>query len=213
MTEQFIWLNVSQMKTATVPAKRSYRLGARAETKQATRDRILDAAHEAMMTRWYDEVTVAELARAAGVSAPTLTNHFGDKNALVAAWGRERMSATINELRYSVEPGDLAGAVRVLVTDYESTGDLIIRALALEHRIPELTPVLDEGRAEPSPRGSRRSSNPICRRQSASVSARSRASSSPPTSTSGRSCAATWACHARPPKTRCTPSSPPSSSP
>ena len=34
-----------------------------------------------MKTRWYDEVTVAELARAAGVSAPTLTNHFGDKNA------------------------------------------------------------------------------------------------------------------------------------
>ena len=58
------------------------------------------------------------------------------------------MSATINELRYSVEPGDLAGAVRVLVTDYESTGDLIIRALALEHRIPEMTAVLDEGRAE-----------------------------------------------------------------
>ena len=38
--------------------------------------------------------------------------------------------------------------MRVLVTDYEGTGDLIIRALALEHRIPELTGVLDEGRAE-----------------------------------------------------------------
>ncbi len=140
-------MNTRTPAKPSIPAKRSYRLGARADAKQATRDRILDAVHEAMMTRWYDEVTIAELARAAGVSAPTLINHFGDKHALVAAWGQERMSANVNALRYSVEPGDIKGAARVLVTDYESTGDLVIRALALEHRIPELTSVLDQGRA------------------------------------------------------------------
>src|SRR6476469_9066058 len=114
--------------TATSP-RRAYRLGARAESMQATRERILDAVDEAMRTRWYDELTFAELARAAGVSGPTLTNHFGDKRGLLAAYARERMSAKISELRYSVEPGDVAGAIRVLLDDYEQSGDMIIQVL------------------------------------------------------------------------------------
>src|SRR5690242_18072550 len=91
---------------APIPAKkRSYRLGARAEAIRLTRERILDAVGDALTTRWYDELTFAELARAAGVSGPTLTNHFGDKRGLLAAYARERMSAKISELRYSVDPG------------------------------------------------------------------------------------------------------------
>ena len=74
-------MNTSTRSTA--PAKRSYRLGARADAMQMTRERILDAVADAMKTRWYDEVTFAELARAAGVSSPTLTNHFGDKHGLI----------------------------------------------------------------------------------------------------------------------------------
>lgn len=128
-------------------ATRSYRLGARADSMQATRDRILDAVGDALMTRWYDEVTFAELARAAGVSSPTLTNHFGDKHGLISAYARERVNHDISELRFTAEPGDIAAAIRVLLDDYERTGDMVIRALALEHRYPELTEMLTEGRA------------------------------------------------------------------
>jgi AcrR family transcriptional regulator len=135
------------MQATTTTPRRSYRLGARAESMQATRDRILDAVDEAMRTQWYDELTFADLARAAGVSAPTLTNHFGDKHGLILAFMRERMSAEVNTLRYSIEPGDTDGALRVLLEDYEETGDMIVRALALEHRFPEMTTLLDEGRA------------------------------------------------------------------
>jgi len=132
----------------SIPAtKRSYRLGARADGTRLTRERILDAVAGALSTRWYDELTFAELARTAGVSSPTLTNHFGDKHGLIAAYARERMSPEINEVRYSVEPGDIPGAIRALLDDYEQSGDTIIRVLALEHRFPELTEVLAEGRA------------------------------------------------------------------
>ena len=127
--------------------RRPYRLGARAASMAATRERILDAVGDAMRTRWYDELTLAELARAAGVSSPTLTNHFGGKLGLVAAWGRERFSAEIGAARDTVEPGDLPGAVGALVADYERSGDVVVRVLALEHRLPELEPVLDRGRA------------------------------------------------------------------
>jgi AcrR family transcriptional regulator len=139
-----------QMNIATAPAstrKRPYRLGARADGIRLTRERILDAVGEALTTRWYDELTFAELARAAGVSSPTLTNHFGDKRGLLAAYARERMTKKISGLRYSVVPGDLPGAIRVLLDDYEQSGDMIIRVLALEHRFPDLTEVLAVGRA------------------------------------------------------------------
>jgi AcrR family transcriptional regulator len=132
----------------SIPAKkRSYRLGARADGVRLTRERILDAVADALTTRWYDELTFAELARAAGVSGPTLTNHFGDKHGLIVAYALERMNEEISEVRYAVEPGDIPGAIRVLLDDYERTGDMIIRTLALEHRFPALTEVLAEGRA------------------------------------------------------------------
>ena len=57
------------------------------------------------------------------------------------------MSAKISALRYSVEPGDIPGAIRVLLDDYEQSGDMIIRVLALEHRFPDLTEVLTLARA------------------------------------------------------------------
>src|SRR5690349_7926357 len=99
------------MKSPTVTSpRRAYRLGARAESMQATRDRILDAVDDAMRTRWYDELTFAELARAAGVSGPTLTNHFGDKHGLIEAYMHERMKGEINELRYAIKPGDINAA-------------------------------------------------------------------------------------------------------
>ncbi|MCW3032697.1 MAG: transcriptional regulator, TetR family, partial [Solirubrobacterales bacterium] len=132
----------------TPAKKRTYRLGARADTVRLTRERILDAVADALSTRWYDELTFAELARAAGVSGPTLTNHFGDKDGLIAAYALERMSEEISEVRYSVKAGDTRGVIRVLLDDYERTGDMIIRMLALEHRFPALTDVLAEGRAK-----------------------------------------------------------------
>jgi len=64
--------------SATSP-RRAYRLGARAESMQATRDRILDAVDDAMRTRWYDELTFADLARAAGVSVITVRNFEAGK--------------------------------------------------------------------------------------------------------------------------------------
>ncbi|HEX6945197.1 MAG TPA: helix-turn-helix domain-containing protein, partial [Casimicrobiaceae bacterium] len=67
---------------------------ARAEAAAATRARILDVAIEQFLERWYDEVTLAGIARAAGVSQQTVVNHFGGKEALleqaVERWGPER---------------------------------------------------------------------------------------------------------------------------
>jgi AcrR family transcriptional regulator len=111
----------------------------------ATRARILDAAVELLLERWYDEVTLDAVAEAAEVSGQTVLNHFGSKQRLTAAAAAE-MSEQIAAQR-DVEPGDVAGAVRALVGDYEVTGDAVIRLLALEGRVPSVAPTLAMGRA------------------------------------------------------------------
>ena len=97
-------------------------MDARAAAAQATRDRILDIAYTQFLERWYDEVTLRDLAKEAGVALQTVVNHFGTKENLFFAVA-ERFSAMIAETRGGVLPDDIAGAAAALVADYEQTGD------------------------------------------------------------------------------------------
>jgi AcrR family transcriptional regulator len=123
---------------------RKYSLGARAEAMEANRERIVAAALELFLARYYDEVALEDIAARAGVSLPTVTRHFGKKEAILhVIWERETETVT---QRRNVAPGDAAAAARVLVADYEINGLATVRALALEERMPELKAVLDRGR-------------------------------------------------------------------
>ena len=125
---------------------RTYNMDSRRAAAEATRNRILDAAAEAFVTGWFDEVTIQSIARDAGVSGQTVLNHFGDKESLFGV-AASRLSEEISARRGAAEPGDVAGRVDGLVTDYEVTGDGVIRALALEERVESLRPLLARGRA------------------------------------------------------------------
>lgn len=112
---------------------------ARAEATAATRQRIVEAALEHFLARWYDEVTLAGIARAAGVSQQTLVNHFGTKEGLLDA------AVAHHEPERHREACD--DPVEGVVLDYESGGDATIRFVALEERVPALGPFLARGRA------------------------------------------------------------------
>ena len=118
----------------------------RAAAQQATRDRIVTAALEAFSTRWYEDVTVRGVAAEAGVALQTVRNHFPSKEELFLA-AIERTADAIDEARWSVEPGDVRGAVTTLVDDYERNGDANIRLLAVEERVPVVQPIMARGRA------------------------------------------------------------------
>lgn len=120
-------------------------MATRAAAADATRERILDAACDAFLASWYDDVTLRDLASAADVALQTVVNHFGTKAPLYAA-AVERISAGIEARRYEVEPGDVQGAVDALVDDYDRTGDFTLRTLAEEGRIAVVGPVLARGR-------------------------------------------------------------------
>ena len=53
--------------------------------QEATRQRILDAALALFSARGYDSVSVGEIAKAVGIKAPSLYNHFPSKRAIFDA--------------------------------------------------------------------------------------------------------------------------------
>ncbi len=105
---------------------RTYEMSTRAEAVVATRTRIAREAMALFLEHSYDEVTLARIAEAAGVSHQTVLNHFDSKDGVVLAvvelFKHERLPT-----RYEADPGDVAGAVRALVEDYEGIGDANFR--------------------------------------------------------------------------------------
>ena len=126
--------------------RKAYSMDLRAAAAEATRERILDAATEAFLEHWYDDVTIASVAERAGVSGQTVINHFGGKEQLAAA-AHARIGEQMVSRRYTPEAGDVPALVEALVDDYEATGDAVVRLLALEEKIPSLRPLLARGRA------------------------------------------------------------------
>jgi AcrR family transcriptional regulator len=120
-------------------------MAARAAAVEATRERILDAACDAFLASWYEDVTLRAVAAAADVALQTVVNHFGTKEALYGA-AVERISDAIEARRYDVEPGDVEGAVATLIDDYDRTGDFTLRTLAEEGRLAVVGPGLARGR-------------------------------------------------------------------
>ncbi len=126
---------------------RPYRQVARAAATEETRRRIVTAFAEALAERWLDEITLDELAAAAGTTRQTVIRLFGGKEGLLDAvvdWMREGVLT-----RRTLAPGPAAIAVaRAVGADYETSGDMIIRLLALEGRHPGLSAFLDYGRRQ-----------------------------------------------------------------
>ena len=87
-----------------------------------------------------------EVASSAGATRQTVIRRFGGKAGLLAAFTRG-IAAEIETIRAAAPSDDIAGAVAVLVDDYETNGDMVLRFLSLEGRIPEIDPVLETGRA------------------------------------------------------------------
>jgi AcrR family transcriptional regulator len=127
--------------------KRAYVMRARAESAGATRQRILDAAVDALWERRLTEVRLEDIATRAEVTVQTVLRIFGSKPELVElAWGALR--DRIMRQRDSAEPGDIDATVRALYDHYEAVGDFVIRNLADEQIDPALEEGLERGRRE-----------------------------------------------------------------
>jgi AcrR family transcriptional regulator len=63
-----------------------------AQTKAATRQRILDTARRLFADRGYDATATRDIARAAGIASGTLFNYFPTKEAIVACLANEAIT-------------------------------------------------------------------------------------------------------------------------
>src|SRR5260370_1277953 len=67
----------------SVKAARPYRSSARADSAQATRERILAAARVLFSREGFEAVTIAAIAERAAVATPTIYAAFGSKTRLL----------------------------------------------------------------------------------------------------------------------------------
>ena len=81
--------------------------GLRERKKQRTRELIADTARKLFAERGFEEVTVAEIARAADVAATTVFNYFPAKEDLVY-WRLESFEAALLDAIREREPGESA---------------------------------------------------------------------------------------------------------
>jgi AcrR family transcriptional regulator len=125
--------------------KRPYRMGARADAKAATRERILDAAGERLSPASGEAPSLEDIAVDADTTVQTILRHFGSKDRLFEATMR-RLSEIVRRERSKVPVGDVPAAVKNLVQHYERYGDLVMRVLAEEYRRPVLGKFTDHGR-------------------------------------------------------------------
>lgn len=126
------------------PPRRRYDITSRAAAAARTRDEILRAAFALWHDHPYDDVSIKRIADAAGVSAQTVTLHFGGKSELLAAvwaWHAPRES----ELR-AVPSADPVEAARVICGRYEELGPATLRLQAIEERVPVARELLEAGR-------------------------------------------------------------------
>lgn len=124
----------------------TYTMVARAEGMAATRDRIAHAMLRLALEQPYEDITLAAIARSADVSHQTVLNHFDSKEGVAAA-AAELLAQQTGEARAKARPGDVKGAIGVLVGEYERIGDANVRWAMSSERLGSLAPLLDKARA------------------------------------------------------------------
>lgn len=127
--------------------KRAYHQTARAAAAGELRQRVAMTFYQLLLSRWVDEITLDDVAAAAGTTRQTVIRLFGGKEGLLEAIA-EIVQAQ-SEPRISLPESDSTrGALLALIAHYEVLGDLIFRLLAQEERHPALRPILALGRRE-----------------------------------------------------------------
>jgi AcrR family transcriptional regulator len=115
-----------KVRKTSRPAKRAYESPARQRQADETRSRIAAAARTLLSQKGYAGMTIAGVARAAGVAVPTVYSIFGSKKGIVAelldqARFGEEYQALVREARAVSDPRErLAFPARIARRVYES---------------------------------------------------------------------------------------------
>jgi AcrR family transcriptional regulator len=110
---------------------RKYEMRARQQAKDSTRDAIIKAAVDAFMAERSFAITLPTIAERAEVTVKTVLRHFGTREAVIdAAWAQAYDEVMAER---TPPPGDIDGALKVLIAHYERRGNLGLAMLADEN--------------------------------------------------------------------------------
>ena len=126
--------------------KRPYDRTSRAAKAEATRERILAQAVRLYREWGTERFTLDEVARRAATTVQTVLRAYSSRDKLLLR-ALDRLAAGGAEWLKPTEPGDIKAAVGAIFDVYETIGDLVMRELGEESRLPALKPALDRGRA------------------------------------------------------------------
>lgn len=112
-------------------APRSYAMTARAAAASETRDRILDATIAIALETERLDFSLDQVAARADRTVQTILRRFGSRDGLVQQ-AVERGTARVAAERRPAEPGDIPGALSLLVEHYERWGAFMLRLLSQE---------------------------------------------------------------------------------
>lgn len=126
---------------------RKYDSSNRKAQAEARRARILKCAAQLLANSTDDEFRLEDVAQAADVSVQTILRAFGSKDGLmVATLESEAPDAIDMSVFDNIQIEELDHLIITMFKIYEKIGDLVIHALAHEHRSPEFQRSLDMGR-------------------------------------------------------------------
>jgi AcrR family transcriptional regulator len=107
-----------------------------------SKNHIAQTALDLFIEQGYDNVTVEDVAAAAGVSRRTVFRHFPSKEELPFpdhAERRRRAEEMLNEPGRGADPvQDVIDATEFVLADFLATPDLVLRRYALTRLVPEL---------------------------------------------------------------------------
>jgi AcrR family transcriptional regulator len=121
-------------------------MGARAAEVATTRERIAGVMLRLALEQPFEQITLMQIAEAAGVSHQTVLNHFESKEGVAAA-AADILARETREARAKARPGDQSGAIAILVGEYERIGDANVRWVMASQQLGALASRLDEARA------------------------------------------------------------------
>ena len=128
---------------------RAYHQVARAESTEELRRGILKAFSKLALTTWLDELTLDDVAQAAGTTRQTVIRMFGSKIGLLMS-ALPAIDADITRRRKTGPGATLEEIAAGVVADLEVNGGMLMSVLALAPRNPELEPALAYGRSQHS---------------------------------------------------------------
>jgi AcrR family transcriptional regulator len=115
---------------------------ARAESAAATKQSILESAHQLLLVHSFEEMTVDMVAAGADTTTRTVLRLFGSKEELLA-----QALHSLGQFGLApITPGDVQALVSGTYDFYEKVGDTVIRWLADEPRIVAIHEHLNIGR-------------------------------------------------------------------